>query len=103
MKVQLTGRIESQDFYNGNYTTVIATPAPDAYSQPSSYKIRSSNQLGSVKSEITVWVEISGFVKDKPYKDRQTGENKIFQEANVFFEVCEAPAATKSTPKAVNG
>jgi hypothetical protein len=85
----MKARIDSSEFHNDRYTTQVTTPAPDNYSQPSSFKLSSSKELGPVKGEITVMVSVRGFIKHKPYKDKNTGQNKVFHEANVFLDVVE--------------
>lgn len=94
MKFQLIGRIEHFENVSGKFQTVIATPAADAYSKPNSFKLKSDYSLGAVGEEITVDVELSGYVRAKPYKDKNTGYDKIFHEPNVFFQ------ATRTQPRA---
>lgn len=83
---QLKGRVDFVQLHEGSYFHTVTTPAPDAYSKPSRYKLRSPQQLGSVGAEITVDVTISGSVYEKNYRDKQTGINKIFHEANVYMD-----------------
>jgi hypothetical protein len=92
MQFKLKGRIDHTEFYNGNHMHVITTPAPDAYSQPSSFKVRGPVQLGPVGQEIETHVQLSGFVRRKPYKDKQTGQDKVYWEDNVFLEVIQVAA-----------
>lgn len=95
MKSQLSGRIEDTQFHNGTYTTILTEAAADAYSQPSSFKLRSDMELGPIGAEISVELEIRGFVRRKPYKDKQTGQPKVFLEDNTILSV------TRVVPKAV--
>lgn len=87
MKVTIQGRIEHSEFYNQFYTIILAVPAVDQYSQPSTYKLRSKQPMGNVGDEVTTHVTFRGFVRRKPYTDKQTGEAKVFWEDNVFFDV----------------
>lgn len=100
IKFQLTGRIDDTQFDNGKYRYLLVTPAPDAYSQPSSYKLQSDNQLGQIGQEITVDVEMSGFVRKKPYEDKQTRQPKIYWEDNVIFRATPAVARPQAVTKA---
>lgn len=79
-------RIDFSEFHNGRYSTYVTTPAPDAYTQPSSYRLYSESQLGNSGSEITVTCTIRGFIRNKSYQDKQTGQQKVFHEDNVFFD-----------------
>lgn len=82
----LTGRIEDSQYDNRNgntvYRTLITAPAPDAYSQPSSYKLVSDTSLGGNGSEITVDVTMTGFIRKKDYRDKETNQPKTFWEDN---------------------
>ncbi len=101
MTIQLKGRIDHTEFFNGKNMTIITTPAVDAYSQPASYKLRSQAQLGAVGQEIMVDVSISGFVRKKPYTDKQTQQPKIYWEDNVFLDATPAQAAPQAvSPRA---
>lgn len=82
----LKGRVDFVQLHEGAYFTVVTTPAPDAYSKPSRYKLRSASQLGVPGQEITVDVTVSGSVYEKNYRDKQTGINKVFHEANVYMD-----------------
>lgn len=86
IKFQLTGRIESFANVDGKFHTVITTPAADAYSKPNSFKVKSDYGLGGVGSEVTCDIELTGYVRAKPYEDRQTKQPKTFMEPNVFMQ-----------------
>lgn len=79
-------QIKKTLFLNGHHYTVIVVPAADAYSQPTSYKVKSAAPLGQTGQEITCNVTMSGFVREKPYKDKDTGQQKIYDEQVVNFE-----------------
>lgn len=102
MRTQLTGRIEDTQFHNHTYTTILTEAAADAYSQPSSFKLRSDMELGAIGSEITAEIEIRGFVRRKPYKDKQTGQPKVFLEDNTILSVIRVvPKAVQQPAAAV--
>lgn len=86
----LRGRIDHIQLHEGKYFHVVTTPAPDAYSKPSRYKLASSQQLGNEGSEITVQVTVSGSVFEKQYRDKQSGIQKIYHEANVYMNAVPA-------------
>lgn len=92
MIFQMNGRIEFSEFYNGKYISLITTPAPDPYSQPSKFKVNSESQLGAIGQEVSLDVTVSGFVREKPYTDKQTGQRKIFHEDNVILRARLAQA-----------
>ena len=87
MNFKLKGKIDHAEFYNGSHMIYVTTPAADAYSQPNSFKLRSHTELGAVGQEISCTVAISGFIRKKPYQDKNTGQQKIYREDNVFFDV----------------
>lgn len=64
MIFQMNGRIEFSEFYNGKYISLITTPAPDPYSQPSKFKVNSESQLGAIGQEVSLDVTVSGFVRE---------------------------------------
>jgi hypothetical protein len=86
----MLGRIDSSEFYNGNHYISLSTPAEDAYSKPSTFKIQSEKALGGIGEEIQVEIKISGYVKEKTYTDKNTGEIKKFSEPHVFFTVANS-------------
>lgn len=92
----LKGRIDHIQMHEGRYFHVVTTPAPDAYSKPSRYKLASRQQLGTEGAEVTVQVTISGSVYEKNYRDKNTGIQKVFHEANVFMD------AVPATPQQVS-
>jgi len=87
MTLNLKGRIDASRFHDGTYYTKISTPAKDAYSQPSSFVLRSQSQLGQVGEEIQAKCELSGFVRLKRWTDKNTGEQKTFDEENLYLTV----------------
>lgn len=86
MKFLMNARIEKTLYINNRYTAVVTTPAKDQYSKPSSFKLQSDERLGDVGQECTFEVEVSGFVKENNYKDKQTGESKVYYDGNVYLE-----------------
>lgn len=86
----LKGRIDHIQLHEGRYFHVVTTPAPDAYTKPSRYKLSSRQQLGTEGAEITVQVTISGSVFEKSYRDKQTGIQKVYHEANVYMDAVPA-------------
>lgn len=88
MQVQFIGcRIEKMEQYNGKFYTVVGVPAPDAFSHPSKYRLQSGGKLGDFGQLIDVTANMQGIVKTKTYFDRQTNQQKQFDETNVLFDV----------------
>ena len=87
MKLTINGRIDSSEFFNGKHMVIVVTPAVDAYSQPSSFKVRAQNALGNIGDEISLEVEVSGYVQRKTYQNKKTNQPDTFMEPNVYFDV----------------
>lgn len=88
MQLILNGvRVEKSEVYNGKTFTVVAAPAPDAFSHPSKFRVSSGGQIGRVGDVLDLTVGVSGVVKAKSFFDRSTGQQKSFDESSVFFEV----------------
>jgi len=107
MEITLNGRIESVEQVSGAsglfYNTVVAIPAVDMYSRPDQYKLVSDFMPGTKGEEVSLKCNVSSFVKSKPYKDKNTGQNKVFLESNVTFRIVEILRKNQPTavPKAV--
>lgn len=88
MQVKFEGcRIERSEQYNGKYYTVVGVPAPDQFSHPSKYRLQSGMMLGQPGNFIDVQCNMQGIVKAKSYFDRNSGQNKSFDDTSVLFEV----------------
>lgn len=85
MKALLKGKVIQTDFYQGNYYSIVAEAAQDLYSQPSSFRVKSEQQL-PLDQEVTLSVNISGYCKMKQYKDKNTGEIKHYPESNFYLD-----------------
>ena len=103
MQVQFVGcRIEKSEVYNGKTYTVVGVPAPDQFSHPSKYRLQSMGQLGNQGALIDVTANMQGIVKTKSYFDRNTGQNRQFDESTVLFEVVNTvPHQPKQQPQQV--
>lgn len=87
MQFNMLARIESSEFYNNRYFTVVTTPAPDAYSHPSKFKVTSPQPIGQPHQTFELTCQVSGVVREKSFRDKTTGQNKVFNEADVYLEV----------------
>jgi hypothetical protein len=88
MQMHLNGvRVESSEFYSGSNYTIVSAPAPDAFSHPSRFKVQSPNVIGGQGQFIDLVLNVSGIVRTKNFQDKNTGQMKTFNEANVYFEV----------------
>lgn len=76
----LQGKIKEMKVINGVVYTVITSPAPDLYSSPSQFEIRSNRKLGTIGEEIDgILCQITGFHQNKNYIDKETGEQKSYK------------------------
>jgi len=86
--INLNGvRIEKSEFYQQKYYTVVASPAPDEFSHPSKFRVTSEHALGNVGTVLNIQAEMRGLVKNKQYVDKQTGQQKQYDECSVYFDV----------------
>lgn len=83
----LIGRIDFAELHNGRFYTVVTTPAPDAYSHPSRFKLQSAQQIGQLGQTFEFSLDVSGIVREKPYQDKNTGMRKTFYESDVYLNV----------------
>lgn len=97
MQLSITGRIQKMVRHNNDYLTVIQTPAPDPYSQPSTYKVNSPQQLGQIGDELKLTCSVRAWVRAKPYTDKETGVSKEFWEQNLLLTVIQSEPV-KATP-----
>lgn len=86
--VNLKGvRIEKTEFWQGRQYTVVSAPAPDAFSHPSKFRLSSDNPLGQIGSLIDVDCSLRGVVVQKAYLDKNTGQQKMIDNASTYFDV----------------
>jgi hypothetical protein len=85
--IPMKGRIESSRQYQGNYYTRITTPAKDEFAKPSQFEIRSKSPLGDAQSMFQGFVEISGFIRDRKFTDKTTGEVKEYADKTVILDL----------------
>jgi len=85
--VNLKGvRIEKTEFWQGKQYTVVSAPAPDAFSHPSKFRLSSDNPLGQIGSLIDVDCSLRGVVVQKAYLDKNTGQQKMIDNASTYFD-----------------
>ena len=96
MKFKVKCRIDRTEFYNGKHIINVSTPAPDEYSKPNGFKIYSSRPLGNVGDEIEPTVEMTGFIREKKYNDKNTGQQKTYYEDVTFLTFVEPQSASLS-------
>lgn len=88
MRVQfISARIEKTEQYNGKQYTVVAVPAADQFSHPSKYRLQSLQQIGQIGTLVDVVANMQGIVRNKNYFDKQTGQQRHYDEASVLFDV----------------
>ena len=80
-------RIDSSEFYNQKMYTIISTPAPDAFSHPSKYRVTSDKTIGNTGAVLDIDCTLRGMVRPKNYTDKATGQPKTYIETDVYFDV----------------
>jgi hypothetical protein len=85
MQALLKGKIVESNFINNKTYTTIAEPSADEYSQPNSFKVQSEHPLGNNNDIVNLKVTFGGYIKKKDYKDKQTGQAKVFTEQILFL------------------
>ncbi len=101
--VKLTGvRIEKSEFYQQKQYTVVAVPAPDAFSHPSKFRVSSAQPLGNVGNVINLELSMRGVVRPKTFVDRNTNQQKSFDECDVYFDVIKSEVHVSTTQQKVN-
>lgn len=62
LAVKLTGKlVEARQTEQGHYYTTLLAAAPDQYTQPMPFEIRSSKPLGRRDEVVTIHAELKGF------------------------------------------
>lgn len=90
MQFAMIARVNLSEFHNNRYYTIVTTPAPDAFSHPSRFKVQSDQPIGQPNQDVELTVSVNGMVREKPYKDKQTNQPKTFYEADVYLNVISA-------------
>lgn len=76
LRLVLTGRIQQVVKRNGpsgeTFRTMLKTPAPDAYSSPGTFEVRSRKRIGSEGQEVAVECDLLGYARSFETKDGET-------------------------------
>lgn len=76
MQCTVFGRVEAvtkkQTSSGDLFLTLIKTPAPDAYSPPGTFEIKSKKRLGGQGDEISVLCDLRGYSRSYENKDGAT-------------------------------
>jgi len=96
----MIARVNVSEFHNQRYYTVVTTPAPDAFSHPSRFKVQSEQPIGQQNQDVELILSVNGMVREKPYKDKNTNQPKTFYEADVFLNVVSAKPYIHQQPAA---
>ncbi len=86
-QVTIVGRVDLVEFHNGKHYSIVTSPAADAYSHPSRFKVVSDNPFGQVNQTYEINLTLGGIVRPRNYKDAATGQPRVFQEADVYLNV----------------
>lgn len=100
MEVKFRARIEKVTQYNGAFYYVVAKPAEDQYSMPSRFRVRCATDLGQIGTEHEFLVKLTGYVKNRQYRDRDTGQMRDIDDATVNLEVITSKPVVASQPQA---
>ncbi len=86
MRLDFIGvRIEKSEFYAGKHYTIVAMPAPDAFSFPSKYKLQSDFPLGQPGTFIDCNITMQGIVKNKQIAGNNGAPARSFDDATVLL------------------
>lgn len=85
----LKGKLVARTRIGKSFVHVIAAPAPDEYSYPRNFEVRSKSSLGDIDDMVTVRCSIFGKRAMKNYTDKDTGESRKFPGAYMDLEAIE--------------
>lgn len=63
-QIMLSGRVAHKSKYEGNLYTVLVLPAVDAFSKPSTVKVKSTFPLGDVGEDVKLLASYNGWRAD---------------------------------------
>jgi hypothetical protein len=86
----IIARIDSSEYYEGSTYTVVTSPAPDQFSHPSRYKVRSQNPIGAIGQTLELTIRVNGIVRTESFRDKQTGQPRSIDKATVYLEFVSA-------------
>lgn len=91
LKVVINGKLIEQRRNDGLFYSTVITPAPDAYTQPMPFEIRSVRSLGERDQVITVPCRVGGYFRrsydTKP--DPRTGETRRVRPVVIALDAIE--------------
>ncbi len=87
IEVTVAGRIEHSEQYKGRWYVIVITPALDAYSAPSRFKLVHEYSLGAVGEEISVRCSLRGYLRRREWTDPQNGQVRQIRNVDVVFTV----------------
>jgi|JI8StandDraft_1071087.scaffolds.fasta_scaffold106279_2 hypothetical protein len=88
-EARLAGRLLKVTKKNDLFIHLMVLPAPDAYTSPSTVEILSKTRIGQAQDEITCLVRITGYRRTYNHTDRETGETRQVQTADVRLSLLE--------------
>ncbi|WP_297188564.1 hypothetical protein [uncultured Porticoccus sp.] len=98
MQIKMTARLSKMVKLPNSFQTLVQTPAPDQYSQPSTFKVISDRQLGQPGDEVQLTLDLRAWVRHKQYVEKGTGLEKEFWDQQLIFSVLDCEPANKSAP-----
>jgi len=91
LDVVINGKLIDQRRVDGAFYSTIITPAPDAFSQPMPFEVRSNRSLGAREEIVTVPCRVGGYFRrsydTKP--DPHTGEVRRVKPVVVALDAIE--------------
>lgn len=86
LQTVLIGRIEKVErIDDGRYTTRVLAKSSGEYGRTKETKVFSDSPIGRKGDEISCLLEINSYYSTRRYTDKDSGEMKSFQDANVSF------------------
>jgi hypothetical protein len=76
LRLIVTGRIQQVTKRSGatgdTFRTLVKTPAPDSYSSPGTFEVRSRQRIGSEGQEVKIECDLMGYARSYESKDGDT-------------------------------
>lgn len=88
-QLYLTGKIVSSRRHENKIFTKLITPAKDEYSKPNVFEVVSNQTLGVKDSVFSGVFEMTGFVFEKPYVDKNQ-QPQVFYDRTVNLTLVDA-------------
>ena len=98
LQLTMDVRVDQSEMHNNRHFTIVTSPAPDAFSHPSRFRVGSDQPLGSPGQTVKITCKVNGMVREKQYRDKNTGQQKIFHDGSVLLDVVKVEAVDLNRP-----